>query len=243
MRALCLAAASMLTVCAAAVAADLPPPYVAPMAPPPVGWSGFYLGVNLGGGIGQGSSDFGIAGGPVFATVNNNLTGVIGGVQAGYNWQTGPTVFGVETDFQGSTLEGTLAAPCQPGFCGGALTATYSQKVPWFGTVRGRIGAASNGWLVYATTGYAYARLDTDASASAGPASASVSLHETRNGWTAGGGIEVSFAPGWSAKLEYLYFDFGRTTTTWVLGGALPSLTDDAHFTMNVVRTGLNYRF
>jgi opacity protein-like surface antigen len=243
MRSFAFAAISLLALCGAATAADLsqPPIYRAP-EPAPM-WSGFYLGINVGGGLGHGSSDFGIAGGPIFATVNNRLSGVIGGVQAGFNWQTGPAVLGVETDFQGSGQKGTLTAPCLPGFCGLPLTASYSQKVPWFGTVRGRVGAASNGWLIYATGGYAYARLDTDATASAGPVSASVSLHETRNGWTAGGGIEVALAPGWSAKLEYLYFDFGRTTTTWALGGALPSLTDDAHFTMNVVRTGLNYRF
>jgi opacity protein-like surface antigen len=244
MRAIAFAATSLLVLCGVATAADLsrPPMYRAPVEPPPM-WSGFYIGVNVGGGLGHGGSDFGVAGGPVFATVNNRLSGAIGGVQAGFNWQTGPAVFGVETDFQGSGLKGTLTAPCLPGFCGSPLTASYTQKVPWFGTVRGRVGVASNGWLIYATGGYAYARLDTDATASAGPISGSVSLHETRNGWTAGGGIEVALAPGWSAKLEYLYFDFGRTTTTWVLGGALPSITDDAHFTMNVVRTGLNYRF
>lgn len=243
MRTLVLAAASLLAFGVAASAADLsrPPMYPAPVAPPM--WSGFYVGVNVGGGLGNGSSDFGVVGGQVFATVNNRLSGAIGGVQVGFNWQTGPAVLGVETDFQGSGLKGTLTAPCQPGFCGGPLTASYTQRVPWFGTVRGRAGIASSGWLIYATAGYAYARLDTDAAASAGPVSASVSMHETRNGWTAGGGVEVALAPGWSAKLEYLYFDFGRTTTTWVLGGALPSLTDDAHLTMNVVRTGLNYRF
>jgi outer membrane immunogenic protein len=88
----------------------------------------------------------------------------------------------------------------------------------------------------------AYARLDTEASAVAGPASASISLNETRNGWTAGGGIEVALAAGWSAKLEYLYLDFGRSSTTLTFAG-LPAITDDAHFTMNVVRAGLNYRF
>jgi len=81
-----------------------------------------------------------------------------------------------------------------------------------------------------------------DAQAVAGATSASLGIHETRNGWTAGGGIEVAFAPGWSAKLEYLYLDFGRESTTWTLG-ALPSIADDARFTMNVVRAGVNYRF
>jgi outer membrane immunogenic protein len=122
------------------------------------------------------------------------------------------------------------------------LTATYNQTVPWFGTVRGRLGVANAGWLVYATAGYAYARLETDAFAAAGPVSASFNHNEARNGWTAGGGIEVALAPQWSAKLEYLYLDFGRATTTWTLAG-LPSIIDDARLTMNVVRAGVNFRF
>src|SRR6202008_657317 len=129
------------------VAADLPQPPMYRAVEAPSTWGGFYVGVNLGGGLGRGSSDFGVAGGPVFATVNNNLSGVIGGVQAGVNWQTGPADFGVETDFQGSSPKGQLTAPGLPGFCGGPLTASYTQKLPWFGTVRGRVGAASNGWL------------------------------------------------------------------------------------------------
>ncbi len=91
------------------------------------------------------------------------------------------TVFGVETDFQASGLKGSLTAPCL-ALCGLPLTATYSQKVPWFGTVRGRLGVAASGGLIYATAGYAYAWLETDAFAAAGAASASFSLHETRNG-------------------------------------------------------------
>jgi outer membrane immunogenic protein len=57
----------------------------------------------------------------------------------------------------------------------------------------------------------------------------------------AGGGIEVAFAPSWSAKLEYLYLDFGNDGTT--MSFALLPIVDDAHFTMNVVRAGVNYRF
>ena len=67
-------------------------------------------------------------------------------------------------------------------------------------------------------------------------------MHETRNGWTAGGGIEVVLAPGWSGKLEYLYLDYRHSNTIWVWPRLLP-LTDDARLTMNVVRAGVNYRF
>ena len=176
-----------------------------------------------------------------FATAKNDVAAGIGGGQLGYNWQAGMTVLGVETDFQASGVRGSLRAPCLPLMCGIPLTAAYTQRVPWFGTVRGRVGVASNAWLIYVTAGYAYAQLATDASAVAGPATATLSLRETRNGWTAGGGIEVALAAGWSAKLEYLYLDLGRTSTGLVFPG-IPVITDDARFTMNVVRAGLNYR-
>jgi outer membrane immunogenic protein len=231
-----------------AAAADMPRAPRRPATPLPpetsvyLGWSGFYLGLNAGGGIANVESAFAVLGNPAFASVNNSLSGAIGGGQAGFNWQTGVAVLGVETDFQASGLKGGLTAPCAGGLCALGLNATYNQKVPWFGTARGRLGVAASGWLIYATAGYAYARLETDAFASAGPVSALARFNETRNGWTAGGGIEVAIAPSWSAKLEYLYLDLGRTTIGILLTG-LPTITDDARFTVNVVRAGLNYRF
>lgn len=65
---------------------------------------------------------------------------------------------------------------------------------------------------------------------------------DNRTGWTVGGGIEVAFALSWSAKLEYLYVDFGDRNFNWV-AVPLPPITDTAHLTMNVVRAGVNYRF
>jgi outer membrane immunogenic protein len=122
------------------------------------------------------------------------------------------------------------------------LVSPYDQKVTWFGTARGRLGVAGSGWLIYASAAYAYARLQTDPFASAGSVSALVRSNESRNGWTTGGGIEVAIAPSWSAKLEYLYLDLGHASTAIVFSG-LPTISDNARFTMNVVRAGLNYRF
>src|SRR5215470_17680655 len=97
------AAVSLVAMGATASAADLSRPPMVQGAQPYTGWSGFYLGLNAGGGIGNGRSDFS-AGGVNFATVNNSLPGAIGGAQAGYNWQTGMTVLGAETDFQAAGL-------------------------------------------------------------------------------------------------------------------------------------------
>jgi outer membrane immunogenic protein len=249
MRRLLAAATLLLAISGTSLAADYlarPSRRPAVQLPPDtsvyMGWSGFYLGLNGGGGLGNGRSDFSIAGAPAFASINNSLSGAVGGGQAGFNWQAGVTVIGIEADFQASGLQGGLAAPCAAGLCVIPLTASYHQKVPWFGSVRGRLGVSSSGWLMFATVGFAYARLETDAVATAGAASVAFTLHETRHGWTAGGGIEVAFAPGWSAKLEYLYLDLGSESTGMVFAG-LPTIVDDAHLTMNVVRAGVNYRF
>ena len=129
-------------------------------------WTGFYLGVNVGGGWSNANSEFSTAGFPSFASVDNHMAGVIAGGQVGYNWQSGAWVFGVEADFQYSGMKGGISAPCPAGLCAGC--ASFDQNMPWFGTARGRLGYASAGWLIYATGGYAYTRLESHASASAG---------------------------------------------------------------------------
>jgi outer membrane immunogenic protein len=217
-----------------AAAADmaLPPAPVAPLAP----WTGFYFGLNAGGAFGDANSDFG------FASVDLPLKGVVGGGQIGYNWQADSMVFGLETDFQGSSLKGSISAPCIGPLCGLRLSAAYSQELPWFGTVRGRVGYAQAGWLLYATGGYAYGRVDTNATALAGPVSAQLSTSEIANGWTAGAGAELLLAPRWSLKVEYLYVDLGRVTTNFPIAG-LPTINDSTHVNFNVVRAGANFRF
>lgn len=111
-----LAAASVLA--GAANAADLPPRAAPPMkapvyAAPPFSWTGFYLGGNFGYGWGEGSGTmtFGGATGPI----RGSGDGVLGGVQAGYNWQMGAMVVGIETDFQGSSATGDFSGTLLPG--------------------------------------------------------------------------------------------------------------------------------
>src|SRR5262249_47973127 len=136
MRNVILAVSAALAFAAPALAADLSPmPYKAPPPQPllPL-WTGFYLRANAGGAVGDAVSDFSV-GGTTFASVDNSLRGAVVGGQVGYNWQSGPMVYGLETDIQWSNAGGTLSAPCAPGLCGGGLTANYSQEVAWFGTV------------------------------------------------------------------------------------------------------------
>src|SRR5579862_4497612 len=102
----------------AAQAADLPTRKEAPapvFVPPPFTWTGFYVGLNAGGIFTTGSrgatifdpaagTDGGFLNADFPGGLGNGQSGFIGGGQAGYNWQTGAFVLGVETDFQGTTL-------------------------------------------------------------------------------------------------------------------------------------------
>ena len=92
----------------------------------------------------------------------------------------------------------------------GAFAASYSQRLSWFGTLRPRVGYALGNWLLYATGGGALGQVETNAAAAVGPFVAADRRGGTRDGWTLGGGVGKSrLAPGWSAKIEYLYLDLG----------------------------------
>ncbi len=219
----------------------LPPPAPIPVQPA-YRWSGPYVGGNIGGGFAFTTSEF-TSGGTAFATAKNNLAGVNGGFQLGHNWQVGRNLVGFDADFQLSGETGSIdAPPCPAAVCGVATSASYAQKLPWFGTVRGRIGQASDTWMAFVTGGYAYARLNTDATATAGATTASASDGRFRSGWTAGGGLEAALDGNWSIKVEYLYMDFGKRDVTWTFPG-LATIEDGIKLRQNVVRTGLNYRF
>lgn len=207
-----------LAAAAPAAAADLPVKAPAMVSQTSVGvnWTGLYLGANVGYGwanVGGGSND---------------LNGVIGGGQIGYNWQTGPLVIGIEGDFQGSSEQRS------DGVTVGGTAYTLDQNIPWFGTLRGRIGYAFGPAMLYFTGGGAWENYKVTVSA---PGVGSASDNTTKTAWTIGGGAEWMFAPKWSAKLEYLYLDTGDTDVT--LGGN----TFTSRAKNNIVRVGVNYHF
>jgi outer membrane immunogenic protein len=115
MRTLLFAAALLLAICGTAAGADRAPRPLPSRIPPDnsiyMGWTGFYIGVNAGGGIANNRSDFTMAGLLPVASVNNYLAGAVGGGQAGFNWQYGLTVLGAEADIQASGVKGGIATP------------------------------------------------------------------------------------------------------------------------------------
>jgi outer membrane immunogenic protein len=241
--------AGYLAVCtfAAATAADLPASMVtkAPPAPLRPNWTGFYNGVNIGGSFGHQRSSLDDA--LTDARILSNplgLNGVIGGAQIGYNWQpiNRPWVFGVEADIQGSGQEadGTFAL--------GGITApgdsiAYQNKLDWFGTLRGRVGWAMGergNWLPYITGGLAYGQGTISGNGTVGGVPVVFDNTRTYVGWTLGGGIEWAFWNSWSAKVEYLYADFGRGAVIPLT----PTLTMTAgRMTDHIGRVGVNYHW
>jgi len=201
---------------AAANAADLPRrssmPVKAPEYVAPYSWTGFYAGINGGGAWGR--SNWSATG-----TDFNTSGGVVGGT-LGYNWQTGPAVFGVEGDLDWSGIKGSST-------CGGLPCETRND---WLGTFRGRLGYAFNRVMPYVTGGLAVGNVK--ASSPLG------SNNETRAGWTLGGGVEANIVGPWSAKIEYLYADLGKTNCAVCVPGGT-----DVDFRTNIVRAGVNYRF
>ncbi|PSO16020.1 outer membrane protein [Bradyrhizobium sp. MOS003] len=291
-RTLLVASAIAMLLAPGAFAADLAVPHITAKAPPVAAdpghnWSGFYAGINIGYGWGRSATavDFINAGGnaPLSSSAGTfNLDGVTGGGQLGYNWQRDVFVLSLEADFQGSGRKGSLGALCagapdglQDGVCtpghrgdntfDPALPVTFdlTQKLDWFGTVRGRLGVVvTPRVLVYGTGGLAYGRVSTSGSVSAinvggtpgadggtfTPVAASFSSSTTKFGWSAGAGVEGAFADNWSARFEYLHVDLGTVsgslaTPVIALSGAPLVVGYRSHITDNILRVGVNYRF
>ena len=208
----------------AATAADLrrPLPYAAPAAPymPYFSWTGFYIGGN--GGYGWGESRWNFPGG---TTGDFNVSGGAIGVTAGYNYQIGPTVLGVEADIDWTSIRGNTNANCGP---------TCFTNNTWLTTVRGRAGYAIDRLLPYVTGGAAIgnvkAHLGTLAEQS-----------DERLGWTVGAGAEFAFFGNWSAKAEYLYVNLNGFSCGAAACG-VPAPTE-VKFDANILRAGLNHRF
>jgi outer membrane immunogenic protein len=223
------------------------------LPPPPYSWTGFYIGANIGADWTRTKTT--ASADPIgwlFQTPFVNAAGtrtlsdtsVIGGVQAGYNWQYNVFVAGIEADISGlNANETSIVDPLVP-CCGGIMIQSFKQTV--FATLRPRIGVAFDRTLVYATGGLAVARFSSsDAVIGNPPITRGTSTSEWRAGWTVGGGLEYAFAPNWSGKIEYLYSDFGSWTgISPNFPVVLPTeITFNHRLTNQVVRGGINYKF
>jgi outer membrane immunogenic protein len=157
-------------------------------------------------------------------------------------------VLGVEADIDFGSIKGDpLVRPimASPGVPIANSFYQAHEQINWFGTARGRIGfTPANQWLVYATGGLAFARVDYSALTSFPAVQYAGSESATKLGWTLGAGTEFAIGNDWSAKVEYLYYDLGSKT----LNATSPLATQytiQTDFTTrgNLVRVGLNKKF
>jgi outer membrane immunogenic protein len=230
-----------------ALAADLavkPPAYAAPA---PALWTGFYLGIHGGYGWGHDSVES-----PEFTLVFSNPSpkgGVFGG-QAGYNWQYGSFVGGLEIDGSAANLKERQQFNPPPNCCdAGAL----SSKIDYFGSARARAGiVVMPDWLLYGTAGLALAH--DSVTSTRIPAVCVVPLclgvgNSTASsdhvGWAAGAGVEYRIWQNLLLRAEYLHYGFGSEGYTFITqaggGGLLANFS--SKLSVDVARGGLSYKF
>jgi outer membrane immunogenic protein len=184
-----------------ALAADLPKQMepVAAVAPVPTfSWTGFYFGGELGWIQTDPKYTTGalLLGAPFGFTSGSDKNGLTYGILAGYNYQVGRLVLGVEADFQGWTV-GEIR---YTAVTGDFLTA-HSK---WGGSVRGRLGYAVDRALLYVSGGAAFVSTET-----AIPFTGiSIGDDGTRVGWTVGAGVDYAFMNNWFTGLEYRYSQY-----------------------------------
>jgi outer membrane immunogenic protein len=226
MKKILLGAAALAAFAGPAFAADMPartytkaPPYTAPALV--YNWTGFYIGGHVGGAFTDGT----------------NLLGsdarFLGGVQGGFDYQFAPNwVMGVEAQY--SWLTGGSNGVVFPA---GTLVTGNSDQL---GSVTGRLGYTWGPALLYAKGGYAWRDNNNLAATVGGAAAGFTTDGNHKDGYTVGAGLEYMFAPNWSAKAEYQYYNFGKTTFTSgpadIVGA---SFRNDEH----TVKVGVNYRF
>ena len=220
------------------------------VAPPPpeCNWTGFYLGLHVGGQWGH-SEDRDLDGyqGPPGSEWGYDESGVIAGGQVGYNFQWNWLVLGIEGDLGYMNLDGRGVSHFDAvNFASDTHGETDSD---FYTTIRGRLGVAFGHWLFYGTGGGIGVNLETrvidDCDVSpCGDGRLNAGKTEFDWGWTAGGGIEYMFGCHWTAKVEYLRFQLDDQD----FSGIEVHSGNPQHFTGigtegNIVRAGLNYKF
>ena len=226
----------------AASAADLAartavkaPAFVAPA----YDWSGFYIGLNGGGGSSREcltiTSNAGVAVFPNSEGCHNATGGLVGG-QFGYRWQAASWVFGVEAQGDWADLKGSNSSLTA------IIPATNQTRVDGIGLFTGQLGYALNNFLLYVKGGAAvtdnkYSTFFTATGIVYNQAS------DTRWGGVAGAGIEFGFAPNWSVAIEYDHLFMGNPNVTFPASAIAVTRSDNIRQDVDIGTVRVNYRF
>lgn len=216
------------------LAADMPssrklPP--APALPAFYSWTGVYLGVQAGVAWGQEKTTLSDTLGRAFngAAFRQNSDSALGGGHAGFNYQAGSMVFGIEGDVEALDGGETLVAP--------GISARVTRD--WQASLRGRAGFALDRFMIYATGGAAFTEFNYHLVGAA--AAAPETIDRSRTGWTAGAGVAFAYTDNLILGAEYRYTDFGKVGQT--ARGPLLGLTVRQEPTFHTLRASVAYKF
>jgi opacity protein-like surface antigen len=194
-------------------------------------WAGPYVGANFGGAFSAGEH--------VLTPIGfgaTNPSGVLGGLQFGYNYLVAPTwLVGIEAEFGWTSAQGKSNFVDPAGTASLSITSDHN----WYDTLSGRIGYVMGPLMLYAKGGAAWMNADYRMEVNSGLDGFTLT-NTTRTGWNAGAGLEYMLGSRWSAKLEYDHLDFGSNTL-----GFLNPFGNSVIFktAVNEVKAGVNYHF
>jgi len=230
----------MATTVAAAIAIGSPTQaadlrYAKTSANPPLlyNWTGFHVGANFGGAFSAGETVSTPLG--VFAS---DPSGVIGGVQAGYDYMFAPDwLIGIEGEFDWTAAQGVA------NFTNSTNAATLTSHHNFYDTLDGRLGYVVGSWLFFAKGGAAWMNADYNLLGNGAGLgfNSSDTINTSRTGWTIGAGAEYMLSPYWSVKAEYDYLDFGNQTLNFGIPIVGPSLGISTR--VHEVKFGVNYHW
>ena len=227
-----------------AFAADLPYAKAPPIAATVYDWTGAYVGVFGGGGFGNHNVNNSTGAAQPFTDFSANYSsqGGLAGGEAGYNWQSGNYMVGVEGDLFWSGIKGSDASQFAAGAFPG-VSAVDADSLRWGGTLRARGGIAVDRWLLFFTGGYAFGSLQHTNT----PPGGIVDRFTVQgNGLTAGAGFAYAITDDVVGKFEYRYYNFngynrpGNPVTGLTPNGQIPYTTES---TYSVVTVGLDFKF
>ena len=247
----------------AANAADMSMSYKAAPVQSVYNWTGFYIGGNAGGGFAN-SEHLDMDG---FTAANTKFQEAFGtaGLGAGYNYQFGHTVLGIEGDFNWANVDKTKdfangGARFLDALVSSAAVAplpnanTTRFQMDEFATLRARAGLALDRTLVYATAGLAFGHIKNTTLLGANDFSNQASEDKWKTGLAVGGGVEFALTQNWTLRGEYLLMQFQNSHATITdvstgLNNGLSSCGNLAPCRMNysesiqTARVGVNYKF
>jgi outer membrane immunogenic protein len=164
-------------------------------------WAGFYAGAHVGFGAGSAHS--------------SDLDGFLGGVQAGYNMQTGQFVLGLEGDIGVSSID--------------RKHGSTSSSIDALGSARARAGFTFDQFLLYGTGGFGFGQFTYEAEGSRDD--------QWSAGWVLGIGAEAALSRTWTARIEAFHYDLGRSN--YLISGDTIPISVDA----SILRASVNHRF